>query len=43
MSYTSVVDPDPYLFWSTRSGSRRAFMTNKNKDISTFAELDVFF
>jgi hypothetical protein len=42
-SYSSVVDPDPYSFWSTRSGSRRAFMTHKNKDISTLEELDVLF
>jgi hypothetical protein len=39
MSTSDVdLDPDPH-----GSGSRRAKMTHKNTDISTFEELDVLF
>jgi hypothetical protein len=39
--FTNDVDPDPHSFWST--GSRRAKMTQKIKEISSSEILDVLF
>jgi hypothetical protein len=43
--YGSVVDPDPHSFWSAGSGSRsrRAKMTRKSQEMSSFEVLDVLF
>jgi hypothetical protein len=39
----SFVDPDPHSFWSAGSGSRRAKMTHKSEENSSFEVLDVLF